>query len=59
VIWANTIQGGSEPMQLFSATEAAQSAPGVNFDALNPASAGGAAPAAAPGSAPPAAPAAQ
>ena len=45
VIWANTLHGGSEPMQLFSATEAAQSAPGVNFDALNPA--------------PPAAPAAQ
>jgi LemA protein len=59
VIWANTLHGGSEPMQLFSATEAAQSAPGVNFDALNPAGSGGAAPAAAPGSAPPAAPAAQ
>jgi LemA protein len=59
VIWANTLHGGSEPMQLFSATEAAQSAPGVNFDALNPAGPGGAAPASAPGSAPPAAPAAQ
>ncbi len=56
VIWANTIHGGSEPMQLFSATEAAQSAPGVNFDALQP---GGAAPAVVPGSAPTAAPAAQ
>ena len=56
VIWANTIHGGSEPMQLFSATEAAQSAPSVNFEALQP---GGAAPAAAPGAAPPAAPAAQ
>lgn len=52
VIWAKTIHGGSEPMQLFHATEGAQSAPTVNFDALNPA--------ARPGSAPPAAaPAAQ
>ena len=59
VIWANTIHGGSEPMQLFTATEAAQSAPDVNFDALVPAAPGGAPPAssAAPGSAPPAAPA--
>ena len=56
VIWAKTIHGGSEPMQLFSATEGAQTAPGVNFDALQP---GGAAPAAVPGAAPPAAPAAQ
>ena len=59
VIWANTLHGGSEPMQLFSATEAAQSAPGVNFDALNPARPGGATPVAAPGAAPPAAPTAQ
>ena len=59
VIWANTIHSGSDPMQLFSATEAAQSAPNVNFDALNPATPGGAPPppAAAPGSAPPAVPA--
>ena len=59
VIWANTIHSGSDPMQLFTATEAAQSAPNVNFDALNPAAPGGGAPApaAAPGSAPPAAPA--
>lgn len=54
VIWAKTIHGGSQPMQAFSATEAAQSAPNVNFDALNPAAP---APSAAPGSAPPAAPA--
>lgn len=54
VIWAKTIHGGSQPMQAFSATEAAQSAPGVNFDALTPAAP---APSAAPGSAPPAAPA--
>lgn len=43
-IWANTIHGASEPMQLFTATEAAQSAPTVNFDGLNP----GASPPAAP-----------
>jgi len=54
VLWAKTIHGGSQPMQAFSATEAAQSAPGVNFDALNPAAS---APSAAPGSAPPATPA--
>jgi LemA protein len=60
VIWAKTIHGGSEPMQLFSATEAAQTAPNVNFDALNPAAQpGGGAPAVAPGAAPPAAPTAQ
>ncbi len=60
VIWANTIHGGSDPMQLFSATEAAQSAPSVNFDGLGPAQSGPAAgsAAAAPGSAPPAAAAA-
>jgi LemA protein len=39
-------------MQLFTATAAAQSAPGVNFDALNPAQPGGSAPAVAPGAAP-------
>jgi LemA protein len=43
VIWAKTIHGGSEPMQLFTATEQAQTAPTVNFDALNPARPGGAA----------------
>jgi len=60
VIWAKTIHGGSEPMQLFTATEAAQSAPTVNFDALNPAAQpGGGAPAVAPGAAPPAAPTAR
>ena len=32
VIWANTIHGGSEPMQLFSATASAQTAPTVTFD---------------------------
>lgn len=60
VIWAKTLHGGSQPLQLFTATEAAQSAPNVNFDALNPAAQpGGAAPAVAPGTAPPAAPPAQ
>lgn len=54
VLWAKTIHGGSQPMQAFTATEAAQSAPNVNFDALNPASPPASA---APGSAPPAAPA--
>lgn len=55
VIWAKTIHGGSQPMQLFSATEAAQTAPTVNFDALNPAARpGGAAPQTTPGAAPPA-----
>jgi LemA protein len=55
IIWAKTIHGGSQPMQLFSATEAAQTAPTVNFDGLNPAAApgGGAAPVT-PGAAPPA-----
>ncbi|HST93117.1 MAG TPA: LemA family protein [Brevundimonas sp.] len=54
VLWANTIHSGSDPMQLFTATQEAQTAPTVNFDALNPAAQpGGAAPAVAPGSAPP------
>ncbi|HEY1225372.1 MAG TPA: LemA family protein [Brevundimonas sp.] len=48
VIWASTIHGGSKPMALFSATEAAQSAPSVSFDV-------GAGAGAAPGSPPPAA----
>jgi len=46
VIWASTIHGGSKPMALFSATEAAQSAPSVSFDV-------GAGAGAAPGSPPP------
>ncbi len=52
VIWAKTMYGGSKPMQLFAANEAAQTAPTVSFDIAPP---GGAAPAVAPGSAPPAA----
>lgn len=48
VIWASTIHGGSKPMALFSATEAAQSAPSVSFDV-------GSGAGAAPGSPPPAA----
>ena len=57
VIWAKTLQSGQEPMQLFTATAEAQTAPGVNFDGLAPASArpGGSAPAVAPGATPPAA----
>ena len=57
VIWAKTVHGGSQPMQPFTATEAAQTAPTVNFDALNPAGVappGGSSPATTPGSAPPA-----
>jgi len=54
VIWANTIHGGSEPMQPFQGTEAAQTAPTVDFDALNPARPGGNAPPTTPGAAPPA-----
>lgn len=54
VIWAKTIHGGSEPMQLFTATEAAQTAPTVNFDALSPAQPGGTAAPVTPGAAPPA-----
>lgn len=62
VLWAKTLHSGSEPMQLFTATEAAQGAPTVNFDALNPAAQGGAAQPGggaapvAPGAAPPATP---
>lgn len=54
VIWAKTIHGGSQPMQPFEATTAAQSAPTVNFDALNPARPGGTAAPTTPGAAPPA-----
>jgi LemA protein len=46
-IWAKTMYASSKPMQLFTATAAAQSAPTVSFDTT--------APGAAPGSAPPAA----
>lgn len=60
VIWAKTLHGGSKPMQLFTATAEAQSAPTVNFNLGVPgAQPGGGAPAttpgAAPGSTPPAA----
>ena len=54
VIWANTIHGGSEPMQPFQGTEASQTAPTVNFDGLNPAQPGGTAAPTTPGAAPPA-----
>ena len=50
LIWASTVYRGEKPMQLFSATAAAQSAPKVEFNiAPAPSSAIGAAP----GSAPP------
>ena len=48
IIWASTFYRGEKPMQLFSATAAAQSAPRVEFN-IAPAPA----PAAAPGSPPP------
>ena len=58
VIWAKTLHGGSKPMQLFTATAAAQAAPQVNFNLNAPPSnasaPGGGAPAVAPGSTPPA-----
>ena len=45
VVWASTVHGGSEPMQPFEATEAAQTAPDVNFNLdAPPASAAQAAP---------------
>ena len=47
VLWAKTFYGTAQPMALFSATAAAQSAPTVSFDAVVPG--------AAPGSPPPAA----
>ncbi len=48
ILWAKTFYGGTEPMQLFQASAAAQSAPTVSFDT------GGATPqGAAPGAAPP------
>ena len=56
VIWAKTAFSGEEPMQLFTATAEAQTAPQVQFN-LNgqpPAQAGGGAPAVTPGSTPPA-----
>jgi len=58
VIWAKTLHGGSKPMQLFTATAAAQAAPQVNFNLNAPPSnasaPGGGAAAVAPGSTPPA-----
>ncbi|MET0546290.1 MAG: LemA family protein [Caulobacterales bacterium] len=38
VIWAKTFYGGSKPMELFTASAAAQSAPSVSFDTPAPAS---------------------
>jgi LemA protein len=56
VIWANTVFSGEEPMQLFNATDEAQSAPRVEFN-MNGApapSARGTSTPVAPGSTPPA-----
>lgn len=62
VLWANTVHSGAEPMQLFSATAEAQTAPTVNFglDGAPAAGAqpGGGQPAVTPGATPAAAPAA-
>jgi len=58
VIWANTVHSGSDPMQLFTATAEAQTAPEVNFNlgpAAQGAQPGGGAPAVTPGAPPPAA----
>ncbi|MDQ1153809.1 LemA family protein [Brevundimonas sp. SORGH_AS_0993] len=58
VIWAKTLQSGSKPMQLFTATAEAQSAPQVNFNLGNPpsnaAAPGGTAAPVTPGATPPA-----
>lgn len=56
VIWAKTAFSGEEPMQLFTATAEAQTAPQVSFnlDGQAAAAPGGPAPAVAPGSTPPA-----
>ncbi|VXB45361.1 LemA family protein [Brevundimonas sp. G8] len=58
VIWAKTMHGGSQPMQLFTAAAAAQSAPQVNFNLnappANASAPGGGAPAVVPGATPPA-----
>ncbi len=54
LIWAKTFQSDAEPMQLFSATPEAQTAPTVNFDGLSPSAPGGTAPPVAPGATPPA-----
>lgn len=64
VIWANTIHSGSKPMQLFTASAGAQTAPTVDFGTVGappaapalPAAPGGGAAPVAPGSAPPIAP---
>jgi LemA protein len=60
VIWAKTAHGDAKPMQLFTASAAAQSAPTVSFDTSAPPPPSGTAPApaampagAAPGSPPP------
>jgi LemA protein len=60
-IWAATFYSGAKPMQLFTASAEAQSAPTVTFDTSLPPATGAPAmaPGAAPGSAPPSTPAAK
>ena len=48
IIWAKTVYGSSQPMQLFAASAAAQSAPTVSFDTAPPAGAPAPAPQALP-----------
>ncbi|RAK58194.1 LemA family protein [Phenylobacterium deserti] len=59
VIWAKTMHGGSQPMQLFSASVQAQTAPTVSFDTAPPAAPGALPPGQAPAAAPAQAPAPQ
>jgi LemA protein len=53
IIWAKTLHGDAKPMQLFTASTSAQSAPTVSFDTTPPPPPAGVTP----GSAPPATPA--
>jgi len=54
IIWAKTLHGDAKPMQLFTASTSAQSAPTVSFDTTPPQAPSGTAPGSAP---PPSAPA--
>ena len=52
VLWAKTFYGSSKPMQMFAASEAAQTAPSVNFNIAGPTAPTPGAPAPAPSSSP-------
>ena len=52
VLWAKTFYGSSKPMQMFAASEAAQTAPSVNFNIAGPTAPTPGAPALAPSSSP-------